>query len=461
MPLKKPMAYEQGDLLYLVAPVTPYDPTEAEIEEFAFGKSVVSQMRDGAPNPLIQWFSGHYVEGDRPNLNGAMWLSEDLAIAQLTPVMMPVTVMHDPRTAVGVIANAALKTPDKDNVPRAKIDTALATWKHRFPEAVDEALHNYKQGTLMQSMECLAPSYDCSVCGMHFVKLPKKAEEANWCDHLKASQPGAGYEASRGGAENANASRILRGVTFTGTGLIYGSRGATGADPEANLEAFQEEVAEFHAKSHRDKTYRPTSNSNTKPRSKRKMEIEDREYQQLVADKAKAESDLAAEKQRADDAERERDEAKSAAETAEAAKATVEKERDDAISEKTKLEEQASAQSLRDQRWEALGSAFKEKIDGMPTTKANLLKQAESLKDNEWAARLEELSETTGVKSDAQKDGEPNEDENAAREGLFEREEVARFGGGNSKDNKSTKEPTKTERASVMSGLVHPPKAKA
>jgi hypothetical protein len=71
-------------------------------------------------------------------------------------------------------------------VPRSKIDTALALWKHRFPDVVEEAMHNYERGSLMQSMECLAPNYDCATCGMGFTKLPGGAERAAWCDHLRA-----------------------------------------------------------------------------------------------------------------------------------------------------------------------------------------------------------------------------------------------------------------------------------
>jgi flagellar biosynthesis GTPase FlhF len=459
MTLAKPMAFEEGNMLYLVAPVTPHAPSANEIEEYAFGKSVISQLQSQAPSEHIAWFGGHYVEADRPNLNGAMWLGKELAIASLTPVMMPVTVMHDPRTAVGVIAHAALRTPEKDQVPRNKIETALATWKHRFPEAVAEAEHNHAQGTLMQSMECLAPSYDCSVCGMHFVKLPEGKEQANWCDHLKASHPSGGYTASAD-AENDNASRILRGVTFTGTGLIFGSRGAKGADPEANLEAFQEEVAEFHARAHRDTKHTPKKPT-SKSRSSRKMEIEQAEYDRIIREREEAQRTAA-------EATKERDEAKSTAEAAEAAKVAAEAKataaeeaKEAAEAEKTKLEEQANRATLATTRFESLGSAFREKIDGMPTTKGNLLKDAEVMADEAWDKRLGEVEETTGIKRDAKKDGSSDEDgngdEQANKNGLFDREEVARFQGGSDGDGGGKKEPTVTERRSVMAGLTKPP----
>jgi hypothetical protein len=446
----KPTAFEQGDHLYIVAPVVPSTPTESEIEEYAFGKDLVAQMKGTAPNSHIAWFGGHYVEADRPNLNGAMWLAEDLAVASLSPTMMPVTVMHDPRTAVGVIAHAALQQPPA--VPRSKIETALALWKHRFPEAVAEAEHNYAQGTLMQSMECLAPRYECSECRMPFLKLPNGAEKAGWCDHLKSSRPSAGYSASHD-AGNRNASRILRGVTFTGTGLIFGTRGKVGADPSANLEAFQEEVAEFHEKAHRDRTRKP------KPRSKSKMEIEDARYAELVAAEAKAKaletkvSELEATAAKVPDLE------KKVTETE--ATAAAEKQRaDEAVAKVTEAEEKANRQTLRDQRWEALGSAFTAKLDAMPTTKGNLLTQAETLDDSGWDARLSEIEEIASIKRDAQGDGGSGSGSGASKDDnpIFSKEEVASFGGGSGNGGAERHTPSVSERRSVVGKLFTPAK---
>lgn len=471
MPLQKPYAFQRGDRLYLVAPVVPHTPTEQEIEEYAFGKSVVDELRRGAPNPHIAWFGGHYVEGDRPNRNGAMWLTEDLLIASLTPMMMPVTVMHDPRTAVGCIAHAELLLADEEKQrPRSKIETALACWRHRFPEAVAEAEHNHGQGTLMQSMECLAPRYECSECRMAFVKLPKGAEEANWCDHLKASNPGAGYH-SRSGAssaheQNRNASRILRGVTFTGTGLIFGSRGAVGADPEANLESFQEEIAEFHDKAHHDSTYRSTpkkkSKSTASTRGARTMEIEDREYAELVA--AKQERDGL--KPRVENLEAEAAKVPDLTKKVESLEAEVasEKEKREAAEAKVKeAEETANAQKLRDERWEKFGSAFTAKLDTMPTTKANLLQDAATLDEEAWSKRLAEVKESTGVDPEADKEGKEKNGGSDKENAIFSREEVAKFGGGGNGGNGGgePKEPTLAQRSATMGKLFAPPAKKS
>jgi hypothetical protein len=412
--LKSTLVYEEGDKLYLVAPVTPFNATDEEVAGFAFGTDITKQ----APNPHIAWFRGHYVEADQANGNGAMWTANEIAVKSLTPMLMPVTVMHDPRTAVGTIADIRLHTPDKDKVVRSKIDTALALWAHRFPEVVEEAQHNYERGSLMQSMECLAPNYDCATCGRGFTKLPRGAEQAQWCAHLK-------------GETDVTPVRILRSVVFTGTGLIFGSRGARGADPNANLETFQAEVAEFHQRGHRN-SYRPRRKRNNMDT----IEIDRKEYDELRARPEQAKLDEAAE--RASKAEKE-------LEAAETAQKKAEDERD-ALKDKVEgFEESARQVTLRDERMDKLGAGFVAKLGDK--TKDRLRKQAAELADDEWTARLEELEELTEAKRD---DGSPAERNEG--NGTFTREEIARHqssgaGGG------GAHEPTPNQRRSVFAGL--------
>jgi hypothetical protein len=411
VPLKGTLVYEEGDRLYLVAPVTPIEATNEEVAEFAFGDDLLKR----APNPHIAWFRGHYVEADQANGNGAMWTAKELAIKSLTPMLMPVTVMHDPRTAVGAIADLSLRTPDKDQVPRSKIDTAIALWSHRFPEVVEEAKRNYATGELMQSMECHAPNYDCRTCGMGFTKLPGGAEQANWCAHLKGEGDVPGV-------------RILRSVVFTGTGLIFGSRGATGADPSAHLETFQQEVAEFHERVHRD---------SHRPRRKRTMEtveIAKNEYDELRARPARGEFE---------EAVAAKDKAERDLETAETAQKTAERERDELKTRVEGHEEKARQLTLRDERLGKLGEGFMGKLGDK--TKVRLREQAGSLKDEDWTARLEELEELTKAKRD---DGA----EAGGSSDTFTAEEIARHqgggGGGGSHDD-----PTPNQRRSVLAGL--------
>lgn len=423
----EPHAIERGDHLYLVAPVGPFTPTEEQIGEFAFAQ----QLKQAAPNPNLTWMRGQYVEADAPNLNRQMWTSGELAIKALTPMFMPVTVMHDPRTAVGLIADTKLLTPDADSVPRSRIETALALWKHRFPEAVEEAALNATRGTLMQSMECLSPDYSCSECGMNFQKLPDGYERENWCAHLK-------------GEQGSNASRILGNVVFTGTGLIYGTRGAAGANPKAHLEVFADELASLHHEFHAKAESRDTKRSRSKP-PMAEITIEQSEYDRLKAAEV-----------RVNDLEEAKKTAEKDVETAEAAKVKAEGERDAEKKEREKAEEKARRSELRDERWGKLGAGFVAKLGDK--TKAKLQEQAGTLSDEEWSTRLEEVSELTGVKSDAEAEegaskGAGKPEGNGADEGeTFGEEEIARAAFGGTKPEDST-EPSEGERGAVMKGL--------
>lgn len=379
-------AWERGDTIYLCTPVTRTSPSEQQVEEFAFA-STVKRM---APNENFGWLQGRYVEGGKANLNNAMWLSDELALKALTPALCPVTVMHDPRTAVGTIADVKLFDEE-----RSRIETILAIWRHRFPDTWEEIEANIDGGTLMQSMECQAPWYACSDCGQSFIKLAEGKEQAGWCDHLRSN----------------SSCRILGDVCFTGTGLIFGTRGGQGAYTEAYLDHFREEIAEFHDRAHVDGHYKPRE----EPTKMGFVQIDEAELAALRSDRdkardevaevrrdlttkvEKAEADTTREKERADGAERERDELKAAAQSGE----------------------------LKSRRWDALGTGFVAKLGEV--TKGNLQASAANLSDEDWDARLKEVEELTGVKRDAKAEGS-SEGSNGGGEGAsFSEEEMARF----------------------------------
>lgn len=432
----KPQTFERGDKLYIVSPIAPFKPGENEIAEFAFAQD----LKKTAPNDNLLWLKGNYVEAENANANGQMWSDGDLRIKSLTPMFMPVTVMHDPRTAVGLIADVALKTPDADKVPRSRIDTSLAIWAHRFPEVAQEVDINYQAGTLMQSMECHSPHYTCVECGQMFHKLPDKAERANWCEHMAKSD---GWGA-----------RILGGVVFTGTGLIFGTRGAKGANPSANLDVFQDEVAESHDKAHRDTGKSAPKRDNTKKGLKNvdTVEISKNEYDKLQA----LDGELKAERESREKAESERDEAVKATEKAETEKKTAEEAKEEADKKIKGFEESAQKTELASERMGKLGSAFKAKLGEF--TGKRLTEQAKDLSDEEWDNRLKELEEMSSVKRDAKKDGETEEEENTSTtEGSeFSREETAASQVGSA----NGKAPTSHERQSVVAGLVSGPAKK-
>lgn len=424
------VVFERGEHVYLVAPVAPFQPTENDIDELAFAED----LRKMAPNEHLLWLRGQYVESEKANLNGHYWASDQLEIASLTPMFMPVTVMHDPRTAVGLIADAKLLERDGDKVPRSRIDTTLGVWKHRFPEVAAEIEENYKAGSLMQSMECRPAYYDCGECGQRFPKLPGSAEVANWCEHLKAKQLDAA---------NTLAVRRLGNVTFTGTGLIFGSRGATGANEDANLEVFAEEVAEFHERQHQD-ARRST------PRRARKMDditIPRNEYDSL---KAKAD--------RSDELERRLSEVEPDAakvpdleqkiEETETAKTAAEDRAKEAEKKVETHEEEARKQELAKDRLGKLGKGFTAKLGEF--TRGRLDEQAGAYSEEEWENRLKELEESAGVKRDDGTDADADADTDTVT-----RDDTARSraGGGGGNGGNGTA-PGDAERKSVIGGLA-------
>lgn len=431
----EPTIFERNGSVFLVAPVAPLTPAEGEIEHFAFAE----QLKKSAPNENLLWLRGNYVEADNPNANGHVWTAGELSIKSLTPMFMPVTVMHDPRTAVGLIAEAGLRVPERDDVPRSRIETAMALWQHRFPEVCEEAMLNYKAGSLMQSMECRSPWYTCVECGESFAKLPDGAERKNWCPHMKAS--------------DGQGARILGDVTFTGTGLIFGTRGARGAYDQAHLEVFQDEVAEFHHKAQHD---RPRRRRRT---SMDPIEISREEYAELT--KRPTAEEFAAEKQRADQAEADKNAAEAKAEEKEA-EAQREKDRADAAEAKvTQAEEDAAKDTLAKERIGKLGQGFLAKLGEFTRTRVE--DQARSLTEEEWEARLKELEESTQVARDEGGPATPADEASASapggggngngtKPGEFSREEVARANpaGGGGGDT----EPSPEQRSSVMRGLM-------
>jgi uncharacterized protein YoxC len=445
---------EYGDHVYFVGPVQVIEePTPDEVEVFAFRDELkaspgLEALRQKAPNPHIMWLRGQYVEADNANANGDMWSAGDLAIASLTPMFAPCTVMHDFTSSVGLIADATLLTPNKDGVPRARIDTTLAIWAHRYPQVAEEIRINSQQGTLAQSMECLSASYSCSSCGMVYQRQPHMAEKAQWCDCLQ------GKTAERG-------NRMLRNTTFSGVGLIFGTRGARPAFKDAKLEVA--ELAAAHQELHQAITPRETVGQ---------ISVDQAEYEATVAKAAKLDGlttqvrDLTARNEELTTKVAELEPVALKVpelETVAAKVPDLETRVEEAEAEKIKAEEEAKAekaradaaeeetnkQTLRDERIAGLGEGFKNRLEKAPTTKARLHEQAASLSEEEWKARLDELKETLGVDPEA-----PASAEDLTRVGLFTEEQVARAGLTQAVDTPVTSVSDAARRKSAVGGLT-------
>lgn len=439
--------FERGDFTYLVSSVAPFEPGANELDEFSFAES----LRKIAPNEHILWMRGTYVEGGKANENGQEWQADDIAIKSLTPVFMPVTVMHDPRTAVGLIADTVLEPGTEKSA--ARIDNTLAVWKHRFPEVAEEISANYAAGTMMQSQECRPAYYDCGECGARFPKLPRSAERANWCSHLLAGEVSMGVTKSR---------RIFGNVTFTGTGLIFGTRGARGALSSAKLDVLEDEVAEFHAAANRDSARRLSS----KPAATRrtpKVDIEQKDYEALVAKAAKAD-ELAG---RITELETSAAQVPTLTKTVEELEISKKKADDDLAAANVKIgtfEEQSRAATLATDRKGKLGKGFLAKLP--ESVKTRLDDQSRKLSDEDWSARLEELSEMAGgVKPDDPGEESSKDEGDKGKGGTFTAEETSRTTAGNGgSGNGSGGEPSRAAVGAVVGGLlqrVAPPRQSA
>jgi len=425
--LIEPQVFQRADRLYIVAPVSPFSPGDEEVERFAFAE----ELKKGAPNPNLLWLRGNYVEADNANSNGDEWTAEELSIKSLTPMYCPVTVMHDPRTAVGLIADTRLLTPDKDKVPRARIETSLAIWAHRFPDIAEEIAHNYEQGMLMQSMECQAPYYACKECGQTFQTLPDRAEKKNWCEHLAGSR---------------DAGRILGGVTFTGTGLIFGSRGAKGAYGDANLEVFQNEVVAAHQELHQE---RPQE----KPRRRRTrmgdLDISREEYAELQ--KRPTQDELAAANKRADDAIAAKEAADKAVEAAEAAQKKAEGEKAEADKKVKDFEEKEAQANMASERLKKFGKGFLAAMG--EKTSERFKADAAKMSDEDFEERVAELEETLDKKRDDGTVPSGSEESTASGE-TFTPEEITASHTGSGTSGNAGGEPTDEARSAVMGSLL-------
>lgn len=361
----------RNDKVYLTAACEIVEPSADEIAEYGFAQSV----KQSAPNENILWLKGEYVQGGTPNKNLQEWSDDELSIKSLTPRLMPITLMHDYRRSVGVIADARLVRDEENAEASSKIETVLAIWAHREPEAAEEIRRNHAAGTLMQSMECDAPQFECAQCEQVFTK---PIADSDLCSHIR----------------NREAARRLLNVTFTGTGLIFGSRGAQGANPNAFLEEVSREVASWSdSKTGRSKRFRKVT----------MIEIEQSKYDELMARPSK--EDLA-------DASKETASLTEKVGELEAANEKLEIEaqkKDDELSKATEAIEKAEADKAADELAKSrLAELAKDLTDKLPEkTTQRLAEQARTLSDEDWDGRIEELSELVQVdRTDGQKSGD-------------------------------------------------------
>ncbi len=367
---------QRNDKDYLIGNLSVVDsPSDEELASWG----VAEELRRQSPNSNIVWLRGHYVSAGA-NRNGQMFTAGEIAMKAVTARLQPITVMHRPREVVGVIADVRLNVPDDEAAAAGDVttmDTVLAVWGHRFPEVAAEIAENSAVNTLMQSMEADAPWYECSECAERFVK---PVDDSQHCEHLT----------------NGSAHRTLGDVTFTGTGLIFGTRGSEGADPNAYLA----EVAEWADARQDDSGDDPDDEKD----GIMKVEIDKDEYDALKADATELKSlkrrvDTELEPKAAEAVELE-----TKLTQTEAEKDTAVKEAEEAKTELASIKEELAAAELTSTRLADIPKALAEKLP--ESTSKRLAEKASKLTDEEWEAELAEKAELLGVKMDGEAAGD-------------------------------------------------------
>lgn len=155
-------------------------------------------------NPNLRWIVGNYVEADNANSNGQYWSLDDLRIKSMTVTNGPMNIGHVHNDIVGTYVAAELLYPTAPEA-HAYVETVAAFWKYYFPEenAIVEAA--YRDGTLFQSMECIADSITCvgseAACGQTF---DYAGPYGQYCEHIMSG----------------TAARQMNNPQFLGGGLI-------------------------------------------------------------------------------------------------------------------------------------------------------------------------------------------------------------------------------------------------
>lgn len=136
-------------------------------------------------NPMYKWVIGHYVEADNANSNGQFWTLDDLRMKKPTIQHSPMNLAHQPTNIIGTYANSEIIYP-ASGTAKPFIETLGVFWKYYFPKLLPYVEEAHGEGSLFQSMECVADSVTCvgpDSCGESF---PYKGPmHESYCEHIK------------------------------------------------------------------------------------------------------------------------------------------------------------------------------------------------------------------------------------------------------------------------------------
>lgn len=147
-------------------------------------------------SPFVQWISGDFVEGDKPNSNTQFWTAGDLELAEYTIKYTPLNMVHRFRVPIGFFAetkvvklNRDTPAPDQsadqnDTTGSMKIQALSGLWSHVFPFEAAQTEAADAEGLLFYSMECRGTHLTCagdSGCGQTFDYMAADTH----CQHLQ------------------------------------------------------------------------------------------------------------------------------------------------------------------------------------------------------------------------------------------------------------------------------------
>lgn len=158
------------------------------------GRTIITApLREvAAINQGFTYLRGRYVEADSPNLNGAMWTTEDLQMGAPTVAGGPLNWLHQDHKIIGALVDGSLQpgreAADDEPAIGNHIVSDAVLWSFLFPNETHAIGKAAADGTAFFSMECLSRAVACvdtpdrPGCGEEFSYADYDANKA--CEHL-------------------------------------------------------------------------------------------------------------------------------------------------------------------------------------------------------------------------------------------------------------------------------------
>jgi hypothetical protein len=155
-------------------------------------------------SPYLKWIVGNYVEADSANRNNQYWTLDDLKLSHVSVHNAPMSLAHGTHPIGTYVASELIFPIDAAQHPF--VESLSTMWKYRYPDQFKLVEESFRNGTLYQSMECVADSITCVgtdvACNETFEY--KGPFSDTYCEHIKSR---AAY-------------RQFNNTSFTGGALI-------------------------------------------------------------------------------------------------------------------------------------------------------------------------------------------------------------------------------------------------